>query len=102
MGTNNRSENGSGARVALCTRSSHSHTQNYGKIRTLFPMVTSPTMVTMVKQWIRQSNRLLHKYGFKCHTRMSQLAWLPNVTLHYPRLIGEGLHTPQKFERPPF
>jgi hypothetical protein len=49
------------------------------------------TMVTVVKQWVKLQNQLLHKYGFNCHTKMIWLRWLPNVTFHTPTLTGARL-----------
>jgi hypothetical protein len=45
-------------------------------VQTLVSMITSPTIVTMVKQWVQQWDPLLYKYGFNCHT-VVWLAWLP-------------------------
>jgi hypothetical protein len=41
-------------------------------------MVTSLTIVNVVKQWDQLRYPLLHKHGFKCHT-IIWLPWLPNL-----------------------
>jgi hypothetical protein len=46
---------------------------NYSKLHTFVSMVTSPDIVTVVKQWVHIWNLFLHKYGFKSHTVM---VWL--------------------------
>jgi hypothetical protein len=48
-------------------------------------MVTSPTIVTVLKPW----NPLLHKYGFNYHTTKVWLTWLPNLKLDSPTLTAE-------------
>jgi hypothetical protein len=60
---------------------------NYKKLHTLIPMVTTPTIVAVVKQWIQL---WMHKYGFYCYTGMVWLPWFPNLTLDSPKLIGAG------------
>jgi hypothetical protein len=61
-------------------------------------MVTSPTMDTVVKQWVQLCDPLLHKKGFNCHTRRALLPWLPNLTFHDPTLSGSSLHDLESFK----
>jgi hypothetical protein len=64
-------------------------------------MVTSPTIVIVVKQWIQRWDPLLHKYGCNCHTTMVWLPWLPDFALDSPRLT-QVLNPPHKFKPLPF
>jgi hypothetical protein len=51
---------------------------NYGTLRILVSTVTTPILVTMVKQLVKLWNPFLHKYGFNSHMRIVWLPWLPN------------------------
>jgi hypothetical protein len=51
-------------------------------------MVSLPTMVTVVKQYVQLWDPLLNKYGFNCNARMVWLPWLPNLTLYVSTLLG--------------
>jgi hypothetical protein len=53
-------------------------------------MVTSPTIVTVVKQCVQVWVPLLHKFGLT-HTTMGWLSLLPDLTLDSPRLTGAGI-----------
>jgi hypothetical protein len=65
-------------------------------------MVTSPTSVTVVKQWVQLWDLLLHKYVFNFHITLVWLPQLPDLALDSPRLMVQVLHPPQKFEPPLF
>jgi hypothetical protein len=61
---------------------------SYRKLHTSVSMVTSPIMVTVIKQWVQPWDTLLHNYGSKCHTTFIRLPWLPYLPLDSPRLSG--------------
>jgi hypothetical protein len=63
---------------------------NNCKLHTLAYMITSPTMVTEVKQWVKLWDPLLRNYGSCCPTRMVWLPWFPHLTFDIPRQIVEG------------
>jgi hypothetical protein len=57
-----------------------------GVLHTLIFIVTSTTIVTVVKQWFQVWDSLLHKCGFNFHTTMVWLPWLPNILGVFVRL----------------